>query len=251
LTKNFDAWSERGVTFVFGYDAKPNLRTLAEGLPSTSWSKLRRRRKHRPSGPRRRKRGNVKGRLVKELEFENLVLQGEEIAEFSYRPRACKRDYRMIVLRKSITHEKGQQKLFDETRYLFYITNERKRDMSASRVVFEANDRCNQENLIEQLKHEVRALHSPVHDLTSNWAYMVIASFAWTLKAWFALTLPRREDQKDVLSWEFRRFVESCIRVPCKVTMSGRRTHVDAVGYTDGVRLLLDSQEAISKLELK
>jgi hypothetical protein len=37
-------------------------------------------------------------------------------------------------------------------------------------VVFEANDRCHQENDIAQLKSVVRALHAPLDNLESNWA---------------------------------------------------------------------------------
>jgi hypothetical protein len=48
----------------------------------------------------------------------------------------------------------------------------------------------NQENLIEQLKNGARALHAPLNMLEANWAYMVIASLAWSLKAWFALLTP-------------------------------------------------------------
>ena len=32
-----------------------------------------------------------------------------------------------------------------------------------------------------------RALQAPVDTLVSNWAYMVMTSLAWNLKAWFAL----------------------------------------------------------------
>ena len=56
--------------------------------------------------------------------------------------------------------------------------------------MFSANDRCDQENLIAQLKGGVHALKTPVDDLVSNWAYMVMASLAWSLKAWSALMLP-------------------------------------------------------------
>ena len=56
--------------------------------------------------------------------------------------------------------------------------------------MFVANDRCNQENLIDQLKHGVRAMALPVDTLLSNGAYMVMAALAWTMKAWFALRLP-------------------------------------------------------------
>jgi len=51
------------------------------------------------------------------------------------------------------TDDRGQQHLFDQTRYLFYITNVRADGLTPSEVAFEANDRCNQEHLIEQLKN--------------------------------------------------------------------------------------------------
>ena len=41
-----------------------------------------------------------------------------------------------------------------------YITNDR--DYTADEVVYEANDRCNQENLIAQLKNCVCALRAPL-----------------------------------------------------------------------------------------
>ena len=50
-------------------------------------------------------------------------------------------------------------------------------------IVFAANDRCNQENLLAQLKNGVHALTAPVDNLVSNWAYMVMAALAWNLKA--------------------------------------------------------------------
>ena len=90
----------------------------------------------------------------------------------------------MIVVRKRVQVDKGQMRLFEEYRYFFYITNDR--EMTAEEVVFSANDRCDQENLIAQLKNGVRALTTPVDNLVSNWAYMVMGSLAWSLKAWSA-----------------------------------------------------------------
>ena len=72
------------------------------------------------------------------------------MAEFDYRPTACNKTYRMIVVRKNLSVEKGENVLFDDIRYFFYITNDR--NLSAAKVVFFCNNRCNQENLIEQLK---------------------------------------------------------------------------------------------------
>ena len=94
----------------------------------------------------------------------------------------------MVVIRKNISHEKGDKLLFDEIRYFFYITNDRA--ATAAEIVFGCNDRCDQENLIAQLAGGVRALSAPVDSLVSNWAYMVMTSLAWTLKAWSALLLP-------------------------------------------------------------
>jgi hypothetical protein len=64
--------------------------------------------------------------------------------------------------------ERGEQALFDDVRFFFYLTNDT--DCDAAEIVFEANDRCNQENLLAQLKGGVRALHAPVDTLVSNWA---------------------------------------------------------------------------------
>jgi hypothetical protein len=85
---------------------------------------------------------------------EVLRLDDEDYAEFGYQPTECDRPYRMVVVRKKIAHEKGQRWRLDEVRYFFYITNDWAID--AEDVVFEANDRCNQENLIAQLAGGVR-----------------------------------------------------------------------------------------------
>ena len=84
-----------------------------------------------------------------------LNLKSEEIAEFEYRPTKCRKSYRMIVVRKNISHEKGEERLFDEIRYFFYITNDW--STPTDEIVFLANERCEQENLIEQLKTEKKA----------------------------------------------------------------------------------------------
>jgi len=98
-------------------------------------------------------------------------------------------------------------------------------------IVFLANGRCNQENLIEQLKNGARALHAPVDTLVSNWSYMVMASLAWTLKAWYALRLPvtgrwkekHQAEKQTVLRMEFKRFVNAFVQVPCQIVKTGRR----------------------------
>ena len=91
----------------------------------------------------RQARERHKERIVAERQFDTLKLIGEEVAEFEYRPVACKKTYRVVVLRKKLVVEKGQLWLFEPDRYFFYITNDR--TTPASEIVFLANDRCDQE----------------------------------------------------------------------------------------------------------
>jgi hypothetical protein len=106
-------------------------------------------------------------------------------------------------------------------------------------VVFEANDRCDQENLIAQLAGGVRALSAPVDNLNSNWAYMVMTALAWNLKAWWALWLPetgrwreKHQAQKHrILRMEFRTFLNALIKIPCQIVRSGRKLIYRVLSY--------------------
>jgi Transposase DDE domain group 1 len=230
-TEHLDGWNATGkIRFIFGYDARPNLVQMAKDLPETAWRKLVRPARYRVKTKPRRRPENVKDRIVKEREFVNLRLESEDVAEFDYQPAACAKTYRMVVIRKNITKEKGETALFDEIRYFFYITNER--NWSADEIVFSANDRCNQENLVAQLKSGVPALHAPVDTLESNWAYMVMTALAWNLKAWWALTLPEQpgrwqerhhEEKQWALRLEFKTFLNAFILLPCQIVKTGRK----------------------------
>jgi len=245
LTENFDRWTDDGVKFVFGYDACPNLVETADSLPNSAWRPLtRKQRSARTRG--RDTRENTKDEIVRENGYENVRLRSEDIAEFAYRPGKCSREYRMIVVRKNLTREKGEVRLFDEIRYFFYVTNDPR--MAAEEVVGHANARCDQENLIEQLKNGVNALRVPMYDLVSNWAYMVIASLAWTLKAWMGLVQPREADRRDLVGMEFKRFLTCVMRIPCQVVRTARRVIVRVLGYTGRVRLLFETVAAARRL---
>ena len=248
LTEHFDRWTDDGVRFVLGMDAMRNLKGIAECLETSRWKPLRRRVKRAvQTGPRKRPK-NVKERIVVEREYENIKLQSEDIAEFPYRPGACERTYRVVVLRKNLSVERGERVLFPDVRYFFYITN--LADRSAAEIVFFANDRCNQENLIEQLKNGLNALRMPTGDLVSNWAYMVMASLAWTLKAWFALIVRSGEQREEVLRMEFRRFLHALVEVPCQIVRTGRRILYRILGYTEWTKTFLKTFERICQLAL-
>jgi hypothetical protein len=185
-TGHLDHWDALGtVRFLFGIDAHENLKALADALPAEAYSFLERPPRYQIKTAPRERPEHVKHEIVQERGFETIHTLEEMVAEFQYQPGACNRSYRMVVVRKRLAHDKGQMRLFEQYRYLFYITNDR--TTRADQIVFKANDRCDQENLIAQLKSGVKALATPVDNLVSNWAYMVMASLAWSLKAWSAL----------------------------------------------------------------
>jgi hypothetical protein len=154
-TAHLDRWaSDARVQFIFGLDVTPARHVLADDLPGAAWQPLQRPARYQVKTQPRRRPERVKDKIVRERAFKNIRLEGEEVAEFSYRPVACKKAYRVIALRKNLAVEKGQQRLFDDYRYFFYLTNDWQ--STAAAIVFQANDRCNQENLHAQLKGAVR-----------------------------------------------------------------------------------------------
>ena len=229
-TKHLDRWDEAGdVGFIFGIDAMDNLKTLAEALPADAYDYLERPARYEIKTAPRDRPERVKQEIVRDRGFKTIHLLEEMIAEFNYRPVACKKSYRVVVLRKRLGIDQGQMRLFEEYRYFFYITNDR--DKTTEEIVYSANDRCNQENLIAQLKGGVHALTTPVNDLVSNWAYMVMASLAWSLKAWTALMVPvtprhaakHEAEKRSLLRMEFATFRAAVIEMPCQIVRSGGR----------------------------
>lgn len=230
-TKHLDRWDADGrVTFIFGLDACAARQVDADSLPNSAWKPLERSPKYTAQTQPRARPKNFKQPIVVARGFKDIRLVGEQVAEMMYQPVACQKEYRVVVVRKDLSVEKHGERLFADYRYLFYITNDF--DRAVEEIVFSANDRCNQENIHAQLAGGVRALYAPVDTLLANWAWMVMTSLAWNLKAWYALSLPaprgdgaamvaRRDERRRVLRMEFRTFVEAFVRVPCQVLRSG------------------------------
>ena len=228
-TKHLDRWHADGIRFIFGVAAMANLVELAENLPAEAYTELERPPRYTIKTEPRQTRERHKEQIVRQRGYDTLKLLGEEVAEFAYRPVACKTTYRVIVLRKKLVVERGQLWLIEPDRLYFYITNDW--TTAASEIVFLANDRCDQENLVAQLKGGVKALAMPVDDLVSNWAYMVMAALAWSLKAWAALLVPEsprhaerhRGEKRSLLRMEFTTFCMAFIQVPCQIVRTARR----------------------------
>ena len=242
-----DEWDRSGdITFVFGTNACERMIHRAEGLPQRAWRRLEREAKYSVKTEPRARPDNVKERIVREKRFKNFVLKWEDVAEFAHRPHLCEQTYRIVVLRKKIFVEKGQEKLFEEYAYFFYISNDR--ISTPEQIVFAANERCDQENLIEQLKNRVRSMRNPLDNLHSNWAYMVMTSLAWTLKAFWGLMLPatkgrwqthHQQQKRDIVKMEFKRFVNNLIRLPCQIIKTGRRLVYRLLSYNPWQSVLL------------
>ena len=245
LTAHFDRWAAQ-VDFVFGMDNTKPLRSCAEALPEPSWRRLRRPAPYpNATGKTRARRDNHKQRIVTERGYLDLRLNYEDVAEFTYQPGKCRRGYRVVAVRKNISRARGEHVLFDEIRYFFYITT--RTDLTAEQVLELANERCDQENIIGQLKSGVNALRVPLYDLVSNWAYMLCAALAWNIKSWFAMMMHRKHDRHDYIRMEFRRFLTSIVTIPAMLIRRARGITIRIIGYTVGLDRLFSAWATIER----
>jgi len=246
-TAQLDRWDAEGRKFILGMDAHPQLVERAHGLEQSAWKRLERLPKYEILTEPRRKAVRYKEQIVVEKEFKNQVLVGEDVAEMEYQPAKCRKSYRVVIVRKNISVQKGERALFDEIRYFFYLTN---RKDKAPKIVGLANGRCDQENVIEQLKNGVNAMRMPVKDLVSNWAYMVMAALAWNVKAWYGLLVPNRERGGELVRMEFRRFLQAILLIPCQVVRTARRVVYRVLAYNGWLGDFFATWERLQRLVL-
>lgn len=246
LTRHFDKWDEQ-CTFIFGMDAKPNLVKIANEIDESEWHSLERFPKYEVKTKTRRRPENVKQEVVKKRKFKKIITTSEDVTECDYRPGKCKKTYRLIILRKTFDVVKGDMNLFEDVRYFFYITNDRKRSVEEMIRFYRA--RSDHENDIDQLKNGVKALVPASDTLLSNWALMIIAALAWDLKAWYGLLMPWRPLGLSIVRMEFKKFLNTFIRIPCLIIRTGRRICYRIVGYNDKLKHLITFSEMIKSFD--
>jgi len=246
-TAQLDRWDAAGRFFILGMDAHPKVVKLAEELPQSAWQRLERLPRYDIRTEPRAKAFRHKEQIVVEKEFKNQRLVGEDIAQIDYQPVKCGKQYRLVIVRKNISVQQGERALLDEVRYFFYLTN---RKDKAAKIVGLANGRCDQENVIEQLKNGVNAMRMPVNDLVSNWAYMVMATLAWNLKSWYGLLVPDRERGLELVRMEFRRFLHAILLIPCQVVRTARRVIYRVLGYNSWLKDFFATWERLQRLVL-
>jgi Transposase DDE domain group 1 len=246
-TAQLDGWDEAGLQFILGLDAHPKVVRLAGALSERSWRPLERLPKYEILTEPRRRPERVKERIVVQKGYLNRKLVAEHVNDMMYQPHACARNYRLVILRKNLSVQKGERVLFDEVRYFFYLTN--RWDLSVEEIVGLANGRCDQENVIEQLKNGVNAMRMPVDDLVSNWAYMVMAALAWNVKAWYGLLVPDRERGLELVRMEFRGFLHAIILLPVQIIRAGRKIVYRLLGYNGWLKDCFATFKRITVLE--
>jgi hypothetical protein len=221
---------------------------LAEALPPEAWQPLERLPRYEIATEARAKAERVKEGVVRRRGYLNKTLVGESVAAFDYRPHKCHRAYRLVVLRKNVSVQKGERALFEEIRYFFYLTNHTPGRYGPEAIVGLANGRCDQENVIAQLKNGVNAMRMPVHDLLSNWAYRVMSALAWNLKAWYGLLVPDRERGLELVKREFRGFLQAIVWLPAQIVRSGRRILYRILGYNAWLKDFFSMWERLRRM---
>lgn len=238
-TIHLDRWHTAGVKFLFGMKAYGGLVEIAENVANQQWKRLPRSPKYDPTTPDRARPENIKEQIVEARGYDNKRLAAEWVTEVPYSPTDCEETYRLVILCKELEVTK-QGRLFDDYIYFFYLTNESIKDVGTNEVVYGSNDRCDQENILAQL-NQCRALHAPVDNLESNWAYMVMTALAWNLKSWIGLSIPvdgrwreqHQQDRRRVIRMEFKRFLEQFVRIPAQIIRGGRKTTVRLLGWRE------------------
>ena len=257
--------------FIFGMDCNSALRTRAEALDEANWQRLHpgltpvcragtgRRPRKGSDGTMRSSVSSKRGATSSWRSTSKTWLSLTTSRASANAPTASWPSAKTPVCRwhRQVSKTKGQQTLFDDTclqrsgtlrrqvRYFFYITT--RDDLTPAEVVFAANKRCDQENVIEQLKNGVNALRVPLYDLISNWAYMVIAALAWNIKSWFALMMHQKNHRRQYIRMDFRTFLTHIILFPCRVVRHARSTTVRIIGYQPSLKRLLSAWATIER----
>jgi hypothetical protein len=217
----FDACEEAGQFFAVVSPQHQGFASLFEALPDGEWKPyLPRQKSHGRQTQCRRRGSNHRRGRARARDKRDLQLKKQWIAEIPYQPARSDRTYRLIARYQEIEeHEQGH--LFMLTRFRYVISN-LPPSVSAKEVVDLTYQRCDQENLIEQLQSGVAGMRMPTGGLVSNAAFLTCSRLAHNLKPWLAqLALPQ-----ETMRWEWKRFRRSFVYCAARVVYTARQVHV-------------------------
>ena len=214
----YDTCDQNGIGFAFVSPDHRGFDALAEGISEKMWKPFRAKENGPAPSRKRRQRGkNKRSQKARERGKRDLKLEKQWVAEISYKPSRSEKAYRLVVRRQRI-EESSQGQLFELWRYRFVITNLPK-TRSMAEVVRLTYQRCDQENIIEQLQNGVAAMRMPTGHFLANGAFLTCARIAHNLKCWLAmLALPR-----EVMRWEWKRFRKSFVFVAARIISQARQ----------------------------
>jgi hypothetical protein len=238
----FNECHKHGFYFAMVSASQTNFDSIAEDVPEKNWRPFRdapRRTRKQKKAARKRGR-NLRRKKARARGKHDLQLCRQWIAEVAYKPARSERTYRLIIRRQKIQESK-QGELFVSWRYMYAISN-LPRSYSAETVTDLTYQRCDQENIIEQLQNGIAGMRMPTGDFLANSAFLNCARLAQNLKSWLAqLVLP-----EESVRWEWKRFRKAFIYVTARVTLSGRRT---VVRFSDATRFSADLEAALVRLQ--
>ena len=237
--------SEQFFAFVVG--SMKNVNALADGLPPEAWrpflTKAQRAQQARPTpaGKQRRRRENLRRNTARRRKKLDLLLKEQWIAELAYKPARSKGTFRLLIRRQRIEVSSKQGELFDQWRFRFAITNLPAAEYSAEDAMDLTYERCDQENMIEQLGNGIAGMRMPTGDLRANAAFLCCARLAHNLKSWLGqLVLPA-----ETVRWEWRRFRQAFVYIAAEVVHHARQVIVRLSGTGRFGRELLAALRAL------
>ena len=216
----YQATIAAGAYFAVVARGHANRAALAQALPEEAWQP------YVPPEPRAARAQPVRqGRTpnwrraeVEARGWRSLCTRGQWISELPYQPAGLAAPCRLIIRRVLIEEREGQKPLFEHFRYRLVLTN-LPATHSARQIVDLTYQRCDQENVIEQLGTGIAGWRMPVAEFVGNAAWLQIARLAWNLGKWIAqLALPA-----EVVRWEWKRFRRHFVYLAAKVVRLGRR----------------------------
>jgi hypothetical protein len=238
-----EACHRHGAYFAFVGREFPSRPKIAEAIPEEQWVPFETRAKRADEArqskadyrPRKRRR-NLRRQRACERNYKNKQLVDQWIAEVPWSPPGSERTYRLVIRRQLIEHTKGQTFLLREYRYRYVVTN-LAASFSTADIIDTTYERCDQENLIEQLGSGLAAWRMPTGQFAANSAWLEIARMAWNLAKWLAqLVLP-----EETTRWEWKRFRHAFVEISAEVIKSSRQIWVRFHGVNDFLDIVLEA----------
>lgn len=219
----YDACERHEFDFAIVSPVRPNFEALADSIPQGCWrvfdpgaAKAR----SVDAADQRMRRDNLRREKARDRGKYDMKLEKQWMAEIPYRPGRSEKTYRLIIRRQRI-EESFQGRLFELWRYRYAITS-LPSSVTTAEVLRLTYERCDQENVIEQLQSGVAAMRMPTGTLLANAALLACARIAHNFKAWLAmLALP-----EEVMRWEWKRFRKAFVFIAARVVRRSRQTLV-------------------------